>query len=126
GWAEARVAGAPGEMLMGSWERLREPDSVVIDKAGYVLLFPKEPLRLDRTLEMNDHLVRIVGISDASPPFASLPVMHTRYSEAVNFVGRERTQLSFIIARPAPGVSPKEGTARIQAQKGLAARTREG
>ena len=123
GLDDATLAGAPRQMLMGSWERLREPDSVVIDKAGYVLLFPKEPLRLDRTLEMNDHMVRIVGISDASPPFASLPVMHTRYSEAVGFVGRERTQLSFIIARPSPGVTPKELTSRIQAATGLRART---
>jgi putative ABC transport system permease protein len=110
-------------MLLGSWERLREPDSVVIDKAGYVLLFPKQPLQLDRTLQMNDHLVRIVGISDASAPFLSLPIMHTRYSEAVNFVGHERTELSFIIARPAPGVTPKELTARIEKQTGLRART---
>src|SRR5262250_2452810 len=123
GLDDSTLAGAPRRMLLGSWERLREPDSVVIDKAGYVLLFPKEPLRLDRTLEMNDHLVRIVGISDASPPFASLPVMHTRYSEAVNFVGRERTQLSFLIARPAPEVTPKELTARIEKQTGLRART---
>src|SRR5712691_4474577 len=123
GLDDATIEGAPRQMLMGSWERLREPDSVVIDKAGYVLLFPKEPLRLDRTLEMNDHLVRIVGISDASPPFASLPVMHTRYSEAVGFVGRERTQLSFIIVRPSPGVSAKELTSRIQTATGLRART---
>jgi len=123
GLDDATLAGAPRKMLLGSWERLREPDSVVIDQAGYVLLFPKEPLRLDRTLEMNDHLVRIVGISDASPPFQSLPVMHTRYSEAVNFVGKERTQLSFIIVRPAPGVSPKELTARIEKVTGLRART---
>src|SRR5215813_13196795 len=52
-----------------------------------------------------------------------LPVMHTRYSEAVNFVGRERTQLSFIIARAAPGVTAQELTARIQKQTGLRART---
>jgi putative ABC transport system permease protein len=123
GLDDVTLAGAPRKMLLGSWERLREPDSVVIDKAGYVLLFPKEPLRLDRNLEMNDHLVRIVGISDASAPFQSLPVMHTRYSEAVNFVGRERTQLSFIIVRPEPGVTPKELTTRIAAQTGLRART---
>src|SRR5499425_1172612 len=118
GLDDATLAGAPRKMLLGSWQRLREPDSVVIDKAGYVLLFPTEPLRLDRTLEMNDHLVRIVGISDASAPFQSLPVMHTRYSEAVNFVGRERTQLSFIIVRPAPGVTPQELTVRIQERTG--------
>jgi putative ABC transport system permease protein len=123
GLDDATLAGAPRKMLMGSWERLREPDSVVIDQAGYVLLFPEEPLELGRTLEMNDHRVTIVGISDASAPFASLPVMHARYSEAVNFLGRERTQLSFVIARPTPGVTPEELTRRIAAQTALRART---
>ena len=123
GLDDATLAGAPRKMLMGSWERLREPDSVVIDKAGYILLFPNEPLEVGRTLEMNDHRVTIVGISDAAAPFASLPVMHARYSEAVNFLGRERTELSFIIARPAPGVSPEELTARIGARTALRART---
>jgi len=123
GLDDATLAGAPRKMLMGSWERLREPDSVIVDKAGYILLFPDEPLQLGRTLEMNDHKVTIVGISDASAPFVSLPVMHARYSEAVNFLGRERTELSFIIARPVPGVSPEELTARIAAQTSLRART---
>ena len=123
GLDDATLAGAPRKMLMGSWERLSEPDSVIIDQAGYVLLFPDEPLALGRTLEMNDHKVTIVGISDASAPFVSLPVMHARYTEAVNFLGRERTQLSFVIARPAPGVSPVELTRRIEAQTSLRART---
>jgi putative ABC transport system permease protein len=123
GLDDATLAGAPRKMLMGSWERLREPDSVVVDKAGYILLFPGEPLELGRTLEMNDHRVTIVGISDASAPFVSLPVMHARYSEAVNFLGRERTELSFVIARPLPGISPQELTARIEARTALRART---
>ena len=120
---DATLAGAPREMLLGSWERLREPDSVVIDQAGYILLFPDQPLSLGRTLEMNDHRVTIVGISDVPAPFVSLPVMHTRYSEAINFLGRERTQLSFIIARPQAGVSASDLTSRIHAQTGLRART---
>jgi putative ABC transport system permease protein len=122
---DATLAGAPRSMLLGSWERLREPDSVVIDQAGYILLFPNQPLALGRILEMNDHRVTIVGISDASPPFASLPVMHTRYSEAINFLGRERTQLSFIVTRPRPDVTPTELTRRIQAATSLRARTTE-
>jgi putative ABC transport system permease protein len=120
---DATLAGAPREMLLGSWDRLREPDSVIIDQAGYILLFPDEPLALGRTLEMNDHHVTIVGISDVPAPFVSLPVMHTRYTQAINFLGRERTQLSFIIARPQRGVSASELTARIQARTGLRART---
>ena len=123
GLDDATLVGAPRKMLLGSWERLREPDSVIVDKAGYVLLFPDEPLELGRTLEMNDHKVTIVGISDASAPFVSLPVMHARYSEAVNFLGRERTELSFIVARPSPGVSPEEITTRIETQTSLRART---
>jgi putative ABC transport system permease protein len=123
GLDDATLAGAPRNMVLGSWERLREPDSVVVDRAGYILLFPGEPLELGRTLEMNDHKVTIVGISEASAPFVSLPVMHTRYSEAVTFQGRERTQLSFIIVRPAPGTTPETLTARIEEQTGLRART---
>jgi putative ABC transport system permease protein len=122
---DATLSGAPRKMLVGSWERLREPDSVVIDQAGYVLLFPGEPLELGRTLEMNDHRVTVVGISDAAAPFLSVPVMHARYSEAVNFLGRERTQLSFIIARPFPGASAEELAARISAATSLRARTTE-
>src|SRR5207245_9944511 len=91
--------------------------------AGAILLFPDEPLSVGRTLEMNDHRVTIVGISDASAPFASLPVMHTRYSEAINFLGRERTQLSFIIARPEAGVSPAALTSRIHESTSLSAQT---
>src|SRR3981189_2088429 len=103
GLDDATLSGAPRKMLLGSWQRLSEPDSVVLDQAGYVLLFPGEPLELGRTLEMNDHRVTLGGISDACAPFCQVPVMHTRYSEAVNFLGRERTQLSFIIARPLQG-----------------------
>jgi len=123
GLDDATLSGAPRKMLLGSWERLREPDSVVIDEAGYVLLFPGEPYELGRVLEMNDHRVTVVGISDPSPPFLSVPIMHTRYSEAVNFLGRERTQLSFIIARALPGTTPSELTARIERATSLRART---
>src|SRR5262249_49434489 len=123
GLDDATLTGAPRKMLLGSWERLREPDSVLIDEAGYRLLFPGEALELGRTLELNDHKVTIVGISDASAPFVSWPVMHARYSEAVNFVGRERTQLSYVLVRPKPGVDAGELCRRIEAQTGLRART---
>ena len=123
GLDDATLAGAPRKMLLGSWERLREPDAIVIDKAGYVLLFPGQPLELGRTLELNDHKVTIVGISDASAPFVSFPVIHTRYSEAIDFQGRERKQLSFVLARPDPGVGAAELARRIEAATALRART---
>src|SRR5881296_1233122 len=123
GLDDATLTGAPRKMVLGSWERLREPDAVVIDRAGYALLFPGDPLQLDRTIELNDHKANIVGISDASAPFASWPVIHTRYSQAINFVGRERTQLSYVLVRPQPGVGAEEVCRRIEAQTSLRART---
>jgi putative ABC transport system permease protein len=88
-----------------------------------VLLFPGEPLELGRTLELNDHKVTIVGISDPPAPFLSFPVMHTRYSEAVNFIGRERTQLSYVLVKTHPDVDAIELCRRIEMQTGLRART---
>src|SRR5437667_2610017 len=108
GLDDGTLTGAPRKMLLGFWQRLREPDSVVIDKAGYLLLFPGEPLQLGRTLELNDHKVSIVGISDASAPFVSWPVLHTRYSLAVNFIGHERTELSYVLVKPRPGIGARE------------------
>jgi len=40
GLDDATLTGAPRKMLLGSWQRLQEPDSIVIDNAGYILLFP--------------------------------------------------------------------------------------
>src|SRR5258705_13047783 len=54
---DATLTGAPRRMLLGSWERLREPDSIIIDKAGYELLFPGEPLQLDRTVRSEERRV---------------------------------------------------------------------
>lgn len=123
---DASLVGAPRRMLLGSWERLREPDSLVIDKAGFLLLFGRDqPLRLGDTLEINDNLMRIVGISDASAPFTNFPIMHARYSKAVTFQGRERSELSFVLAQPQPGVTPAELAGRITAATGLRARTTE-
>jgi len=53
----------------------------------------------------------------------SNPVIHTRYSEAVNFIGRERTQLSYVLVRPQPGLNAEEVCRRIETQTGLCART---
>src|SRR5436305_15160472 len=75
GLDDGTLTASPRKMLLGSWQRLREPDSVVIDKAGYVLLFPGEPLHLGRTLELNDDKVTIVCISDPQTPSLPLPVI---------------------------------------------------
>src|SRR5438093_3618081 len=112
-------------MLLGSIYDLRQPDAAIIDKAGYQYFFPGEPLHAGKTLQMNDKRVLIVGISDASAPFQSLPVLHTRYSQALGYVGRERNLLSFVLAKPASGLSAEDVSRRIASATGLRARTRQ-
>ncbi len=120
---DATLVGAPRKMLIGSIYDLREPDAAIIDKAGYRYFFPGEPLQVGKTLQMNERRVFIAGISDASAPFQSFPVLHTRYSEALGFVGRERNLQSFVLAKPAPGVAVEDVCHRIEAATGLRARS---
>jgi putative ABC transport system permease protein len=108
-------------MILGSAESLWQPDSVIIDRAGYYFLFPGQPLELGKTLELNDHLARIVGVAEASAPFATFPIMFSRYSQAIQFVGPERNQLSFVLVKPKPGVSAAELCRRIEDRTGLRA-----
>src|SRR5215469_4097528 len=105
GMDDASLTGAPRKLLLGSIASLRDPDAVIIDLVGYHFLFPGQEPRLGDVLEMNDRRARIVGISDASAPFTSFPVLYTRYSLAVNYVGRQRTQMSFVLAQSQPGTS---------------------
>jgi putative ABC transport system permease protein len=122
---DASLTGAPRKMLLGSIARLREPDAVIIDLAGYHYFFPGEPPDLGKTLEMNDHRAKIVGICDASAPFTSFPVMFTRYSQALNYIGRQRTQMSFVLVQPKRGTASNDLAARIKAATGLQAVSRD-
>src|SRR5947209_6840784 len=123
GLDDASLAGAPEprRMVLGSIEKLRDPDAVLIDIPGYHFFFPGQPLEVGKTLEMNDHRAKIVGIVDASPPFTSFPVFYTRYSQALNYVGRERKLLSFVLVKAHPGVSMSALTERIHTDTGLQA-----
>jgi putative ABC transport system permease protein len=127
GLDDGSLAGAPEarKMLLGSIDSLREPDAVFIDESGYHFFFPGEPLQLGKTFEMNDHRAKVVGIVDASAPFTSFPVLYTRYSQALDYVGRQRKLLSFVLVKKAPGISAVDLTHRIQADTGMKAVTSE-
>jgi putative ABC transport system permease protein len=123
GLDDATLVGAPRKMLVGSIQDLDQPDAAIIDKAGYLYFFPGQPLEVGKTLQMNERRVLIVGISDASAPFESFPVLHTRYSQALGFVGRERNLLSFVLAKPTPGTPVERVCKGIEAATGLRARS---
>ena len=125
GLDDTSLVGAPQQMIVGQVSDLRLPDGVIIDKAGYEYLWPGEPYQLGRTFEMNDHRAVLVGVCKASPPFTTLPVIYTRYSQTTWYVPRERDTMNFVLAKPKPGVSPNEVCRQIEDQTGLMALTRD-
>jgi putative ABC transport system permease protein len=124
---DSSLAGAPPslKMILGTAADLSLPDSAILDLAGYHFFFPGETPALGKTLEMNDHIVHIVGIYDSSPPYTGFPVMFTRYSVALNSMGAQRRQMSFVLAKGAPGSDLGDVTRRIHSATGLKAATSE-
>jgi len=125
GLDDATLVGAPREMILGELADLRRPDAVIIDRAGYEYMWPGEPYKIGRELELNDRRAVLVGVCKASAPFTTLPILYTRYSSAAGFVPRERRLMTFVLAQPAKGLSADEVCARIEQQTQLMALTQQ-
>ncbi len=125
GLDENSLVGAPTEMLVGDLHSLYQPDALIIDDAGYKLLWPDEPYQVGKVFEMNDRRGVVVGICKASRTFQTFPVVYTRFGQAVQYAPTERKVLSFVLAQPENGRSIEEVCANIKRQTGLSARTQE-
>src|SRR6516165_6945806 len=132
GLDDASLVGAPHEMIAGKIGDLRRPDAVIVDKAGYEYLWPDEVdsiatdgYQLGKVFEMNDHRCVLVGVCKASPPFTTLPVLYTAYSQTTWYVPRERDTMSFVLVKQEDGLDPQEVCRRIEAQTGRMALTRD-
>jgi putative ABC transport system permease protein len=124
GLDDSTLVGIPRRIVLGNIEDLRGPETIAIDQVGYKFFFPDQPVTLGKTLDLNDHTVKIVAVVDSNAPFVNLPVFYTKYSQAIGFVGRERNQMSFVLAKAAPGTSEPELNRRIAQSTGLKALTR--
>lgn len=125
GLDDGSLVGAPRNMALGSFDTLRQPDSIVIDRVAYSFFFPGEPIALGKYLEVSDRMLRVVGVCNSAAPFVNLPVVYTRYSIALDLVGRERNLMSFVVAKAARGVSGQQAAANIARHTGLKALTAE-
>lgn len=125
GLDDATLVGAPRHMHLGRLADLRRPDAVLVDAAGFTYMWPGETPTLGKVMEMNDHRAVVVGICEASPPFQSLPIVYTRYSQASLFAPRERNLLSFILVKNDGKQSAAELCRRLRERTGLLALTRE-
>jgi putative ABC transport system permease protein len=120
---DATLIGVAPRKVLGSVENLKQPDAMIIDRAGFEFLWPGEKLALGKAIEINDHRAVIVGIVDASAPFTTFPVVYTKYSSAMNYIGRMRKQMSFILVHAQPGAEPLALARRITDETGLKALT---
>jgi putative ABC transport system permease protein len=123
GLDDGTLVGRPPEVLLGSLADLKRPNALMLDRSGYEYIWPGEPLRVGRVVEINDRRVEIVAIARASPPFVTFPVVYTRFSEALRFTPPQRNKLSFVLVRSRPGVAPEALARRISAATGLQALT---
>ena len=123
---DASLVGAPQELFAGDLAHLRQPYAVIVDKAGYEYLWPGEPIRLGREFEINDRRALLVAVCKASPPFVTLPVMYTRFNEALSYVPVKRNLMNYVLASALPGESSALVAKRISRETGLLAVTQEG
>jgi putative ABC transport system permease protein len=121
---------------------LRTPDAVVVDPGGTNgkletpistadqwpygqphLDAPTRELTAGDQLLVNDHRVVVRARSKALPRYPPRPLMYTTLSNTSRILLPERHYLTFVLAKAAPGTSPRELATRIQAQTGLKARS---
>lgn len=117
------LVGKPPKMLEGKWINIKEPDSLIMDKAGWEYIWPNQPVELGKVIELNENRAKISGICEASPPFMTFPVVFTKFSNIRKYIPQGRKHTSFIIVKANDNISPKELSKRITEATGLQALT---
>jgi putative ABC transport system permease protein len=118
-------------MIAGSIEDLKQPDAVIIDKAGYEYMWgppssqagPNAGYQLGRTFELNDKRAVLAGVCAVAPPFFSDPIIYARYSQAAGYVPRERNLMNYILVKAEDGVDQSALCRRIEERTGRMALT---
>ena len=123
--AQLRMSGAAIVDRGGTEDKLETPASVADrwPSDGPHLEAPTRELARGDELLVNEQLVRVLGRSDALPRFPPRPLLYATRSNAQRMLPREPHTLTFVLARAAPGVAPRELASRIARQTGLRART---
>jgi putative ABC transport system permease protein len=125
GLDDSSLAGAPTHLLAGNIGNLQIPDAILVDEAGFRQMWPGEPLRAGKVIEMNQRRAVVVGVYRASQTFMTLPIIYTRFSQATLFVPPTPTGrlTPFVLAKVRSGLLPEDVARRIEAQTGLKALT---
>lgn len=138
----ATLAGAPDLRDGKPPMVLRQPDAVIVDAGGtsgkletpiskndqwpadgvHLNVATRELTTGDELL-VNDHRIKVVGLSSTLPRFPPRPLIYTTYSNAARILPKERHLLTFVLATAKPGISDAQLARRIQSQTGMRARS---
>jgi putative ABC transport system permease protein len=121
GLDDVTLVGLPRDFLVGTPDDLHQPDAIAIDLPGYKKLWPNDPIRAGRVLELNDHRAVVVAVLKTLPPFQTQPLVYTRYSQAMTYTNNGRNQMSYVLAKAGEGKSVESVAKEIIRQTGLKA-----
>ena len=138
---DATLAGAPA-LLGASASELRAPREAVVDAGGTSgkletparaqdqwphdgahLDVPTRGLARGDELLINDQLVSVLGQAHALPRFPPRPLLYTTLANAIRILPTEAHALTFVMARAAADLPPRELARRIEQRTGLRARS---
>ena len=74
-------------------------------------------------LAVNDHMVRVAGVTHTLPRFPPRPLVYMTYDTALRILPRERLRTTFILVTAAEGVDARALAGAITAETGLRARS---
>lgn len=144
GWAQTKLKSGSTEMVMlvgfdpdagvgmpwrlreGSVRDLRRNDTVIIDESALGKL---EGLAVGDDVEIQDTMVKVVGICEDVKSFTTYPIVFANYETAKRLSGVYRNtrgdQTNFVLVRVAPDATVDEVVARLQMIPGVDVYSRE-
>src|SRR5229473_1723380 len=96
---------------------------LILDSFKPRLGVPTRELAAGDQLLVNDHRDVVRSRANALPRYPPRPLMYTTLSNASRTLLPERHFLTFVLAKAAPSVTPRELAKRIESQTGLKARS---
>jgi putative ABC transport system permease protein len=94
--------GRPWNLVAGSLEALRMPDTVAVDE---LYLAKLGVTGLGERVEIGDRRARIVGITRGIRSFTTSPYVFASFENALNYSLLPAGRFTYVLVRPAPGIA---------------------
>ncbi|EGF93637.1 permease family protein [Asticcacaulis biprosthecium C19] len=120
---DVSLVGLCTDMIAGQRDVVRDPQSAVVDRNGFLFVWPKGDFANAKPLELNDNRLTVRGVCNTQPTFLTFPILYVTYDAAMEMTPPQRNKLPFILVKGRPGQSPEALAKRITEQTGLQALT---